>query len=193
MGIATTQNGAVQGAPAWFAIAIVFRRIRMGGSGPVVFVACGPSGPRCFCGVWAVRAPLFLWRVGRPGPVVFVACGPVYGGIVAFGFASASGAPCFTSGIGFSKSLRFSWRFWSFEKLPPPTEGRLRYASRVATCLLFVSPLFFCRGRRAACVVVVGCGASGLFCFCVMLSRLGEYCGDWARRLSGYQFLCSRG
>src|SRR5690554_112885 len=64
MGIATTQNGAVQGAPAWFAIAIVFRRIRMGGSGPVVFVACGPSGPRCFCGVWAVRAPLFLWCVG---------------------------------------------------------------------------------------------------------------------------------
>jgi len=36
----------------------------------------GWFGPRCFCGVWAVRAPLFLWRVGRPGPVVFVACGP---------------------------------------------------------------------------------------------------------------------
>src|SRR5690554_3412769 len=24
----------------------------------------GWSGPRCFCGVWAVWAPLFLWRVG---------------------------------------------------------------------------------------------------------------------------------
>ena len=83
-----------------------------------------------------VRAPLFLWRVGRPGPVVFVPCGPVYGAIVAFGFASATGAPCFASVIGFSKRLRFSWRFCPFENSPPPTEVRLRYASSQVASLI---------------------------------------------------------